>query len=157
MLRHKTRLWPDLASARPHQAWWESGGWWQVLWFHGASQAVFLHSTKMCVRRCLVKWYRQLLVCGFMTASQLTDWLKRHVNIRNVAWKFFAQPGWLTDAEWLIGWLALERKETSSFPLLCWAGKDGLWPADSCFLVDEGGMGAWVVLCFWQLLKFHEN
>lgn len=38
----------------------------------------------------------------------------------------------------------MERKETSSFPPLCWAGKDGLQPADSCFLVDEGGMGAWV-------------
>lgn len=95
----------------------------RLLCFHVASQVLvflfFCTALKVCLRRCLVKWHRGRNVY-FGTLWQPANWrgfLTSGIWLRN------SLPNLLAGR--LAGW-SLERKETSSFPPLCWAGKDGL-------------------------------
>lgn len=73
----------------------------------------------ICLRQCLEKCYKgRDVYLLWLHDSQPTEWLKRLFNIRNLAWKFFAQPGRL------IGWLAFGKEGNIFLPyiVLCRKG-----------------------------------
>lgn len=102
----------------------------------------FCFSSQGHLRQCIVKLYsgRDVYLL-WLYDSQPTDWLKRLFNIRNSAWKFFAQHGRL------IGWLVFRGEGNIFLPYIVLSRKG--WTVASWQLFPggwgrNGCVGCWL-------------